>query len=99
MALPCHKESEDCSIEGDFNVTECDDRVVWSYSIIEDGSLKGWTRPRSAQPLSVSTRNSAVVQTQLGIRDNSAETAGRAATAPTIFLRVYRMRSIGGIKY
>ena len=63
-----------CSIEGDFNVTECDDRVVWSYSIIEDGSLKGWTRPRSAQPLTVSTR-SAVVQTQLGIRDYSAETA------------------------
>ena len=64
-----------CSIEGDFNVTECDDSVVWSYSIIEDGSLNGWTRPRSVQPLSVSTRRSAVVQTQLGIRDSSAETA------------------------
>ena len=61
-----------CCIEGDFNVTECDGSVVWSYSIIEDGSLKGWTRPRSVQPLSVSTRRSAVVQTQ---RDNSAETA------------------------
>ena len=30
-----------CSIEGYFNVTECDDSIVWSYSIIEDGSLNG----------------------------------------------------------
>ena len=62
------------SIEGGFNVIECDDSVVWSYSIIEDCSLKVWMRPRPAQPLSVSTRRSAVVQTQLGIRYCSAET-------------------------
>ena len=30
-----------CSIVVDFNVTECGDSVVWSYSIIEDGSVEG----------------------------------------------------------